>query len=1331
MAFPNWGGNTRFIGPTGPSGPAGNNGVSGGQVLYMDSATSTTVPTLGSLLSSPVLTAQTTISHSANSTTVLIATFPSPVGGIPAQFIPPGLWDMNVYASASSLTNSPYFYWSLYQVDSDGVSNPVLIADGSGGTIQIANLPSSQILYDSPLFIPSTTLPAGKRVSAFLYVIFQTGSRTATFEFRAGAISHIHTTIGETAYNWSTFPAISDVNVNGYNLSNVGTIRSTTISNSGVINSAFINNSANVNTGALVTTSIVNSTNTTALTIQSPDNDTVVSGNRVFVNATQGSNIGATSDIGITASNGYKGRINLLAQPGYENGVYGEINLTAEGGTVGVYPLDYATGGLITLNATTPLSSLYTTTSAIKLTAASILSYAGAVTPIGSLTGFNYIQGTLGVNICAGLGGSANAPGTVYLYGLAGTTIQNGLYTDTIYNRSGVDLNWNSSRGTSFVVNSNLAINAGSIGVTTSTLTMSNGNIDMNGFDISNIKQATFKTTGNLNSFNSGGRNYLDINAPAATSVPGMLRIQGNTGSISFAENLDMNMPYSNYITISQTGGAIANSYLQFEPNRNITLNAGSDTTITSRNDTFLRAANNIGIQNLQNHYITINQYSGTGANSYIQFEPGRNLLMKAGKDMYFGSTENTYIRSDCNVNVSCQQSNYLTIEQYGGTGPNSYIQFDPSKNIDAVSYNYFTLHQRDPTTSAESYIQLANNGDIVATSRRNVGVSSTAGSLFFGTTAVGTTIDLTSPNVNIVGSSNSITMAPTYFDINSVSRPITIGGYSVTLSNQSNTNTISLAGTPTGRLAISSSNDIRISNVSNYMYMSSNGLWNTNGGSLLLTNSNKITLSNTRNQVVLPLSGIVASGGTVTTIGNRKFHTFTSNGDFVLTSVDGTAIRVMGVGGGGGGGGWAGGGGGAGNLITADFDTLTPQTIAIRIGAGGAGGTGTTNAGNGQNSTFGTTLLIANGGGGGGGYSNSAGLNGGCGGGGSELAYYTGGAVGLGSTTGTLVNNLACGGGTGDSVNGSAGGAGGGGVGSIGSNISSPYPTIGGDGGYGASYYGQEYGGGGGGCEGSSYWPGTLAPGAGGAGGGGRGGTYGTVQAVDGTANTGGGGGGGTYGTYGSGGGANGGSGIVIVSYIYIPSLEVKSADSVLITAPTTTIDGDLVVTGGVNLAAASANFDMGGFSITNISNVETTKFNGAIATPITNPGNLLFKTGSVYTLNGSLTFQVWGPTWDGSSEKVGNLPYGVYSFIAQCTNNSRRSISCIFFVFATGVFGHQANVLDSTDCVQVFSQTVTSPDYGYLSLNNTTVGAGDDFQYNILMVSSVWDGSASWNVY
>jgi hypothetical protein len=164
------------------------------------------------------------------------------------------------------------------------------------------------------LYIPATTLPTGKRVSAYLYAVYQSGSRTATFEFRTGAVSHIHTTIGETAYNWSTFPATSDVNIAGYNISNVATL-----------NSTFIQNSANVVTGALVTTSIVNPSGSTALTVQSPSNDTNISGLNVSLNSQY--SINETADVGSAVSNyASYGTVNIAGK----GGLGGLVNITAD-----------------------------------------------------------------------------------------------------------------------------------------------------------------------------------------------------------------------------------------------------------------------------------------------------------------------------------------------------------------------------------------------------------------------------------------------------------------------------------------------------------------------------------------------------------------------------------------------------------------------------------------------------------------------------------------------------------------------------------------------------------------------------------------------------------------------------------------------------------------------------------------------------------------------------------------------------------------------------------------------------------------------------------------
>ena len=160
----------------------------------------------------------------------------------------------------------------------------------------------------------------------------------------------------------------------------------------------------------------------------------------------------------------------------------------------------------------------------------------------------------------------------------------------------------------------------------------------------------------------------------------------------------------------------------------------------------------------------------------------------------------------------------------------------------------------------------------------------------------------------------------------------------------------------------------------------------------------------------------ISASGGTETTSGNFKIHTFNSDANFVVSSASNSAplndVSFLVVAGGGGGAGDNGAGGGAGgfreNKGAEDSYTASPlngatpitvsaQTYPITIGGGGAKGTAPTyNGCNGSNSVF-STITSAGGGRGGTGNSvpGTAGANGGSGGGGGRR----GGSAGSGNT--------------------------------------------------------------------------------------------------------------------------------------------------------------------------------------------------------------------------------------------------------------------------------------------------------------------------------------------
>ncbi len=307
-----------------------------------------------------------------------------------------------------------------------------------------------------------------------------------------------------------------------------------------------------------------------------------------------------------------------------------------------------------------------------------------------------------------------------------------------------------------------------------------------------------------------------------------------------------------------------------------------------------------------------------------------------------------------------------------------------------------------------------------------------------------------------------------------------------------------------------------------------------------------------------------IATGGTVTTSGNCKIHTFTSPGTFAVSQVGGCGggpsnVYWQVVAGGGGGGGkgqedvGGGGGAGAGGFRT-NFPgpgpggfPISATNYPITVGAGGAGGpdapgpsgSPTREGSNGSNSVFSTNTSAGGGHGGNSGGAAPGGGNGGSGGGGPSFN-----PVGSGNTPPVSPpqgNNATANPGT-------SGGTGGGGfggaspgsaptnagtAGGIGSYVPDAFigptaPTYGTPGPESNTRYFA--GGGGGGGH-------NAAGGAGGSGGGGNGAnSYGPGGAGDpapsGTANTGGGGGGlGAAAPGGENGGA-GGSGIVMIRY-------------------------------------------------------------------------------------------------------------------------------------------------------------------------------------------------------
>ena len=297
---------------------------------------------------------------------------------------------------------------------------------------------------------------------------------------------------------------------------------------------------------------------------------------------------------------------------------------------------------------------------------------------------------------------------------------------------------------------------------------------------------------------------------------------------------------------------------------------------------------------------------------------------------------------------------------------------------------------------------------------------------------------------------------------------------------------------------------------------------------------------------VTLQSKFVTASGGTVTTSGDFKIHTFSSPGTFTVScagnALGSSSVDYLVIGGGAGAAGDRAGGGGAGGYrfsngtasgcysagpspLGASALPVTATAFPITVGGGGARTPPSSDAGSGNSSIFSS---ITSAGGGRGARQGNTSATGGSGGGGAGIGPNSNSAGSSGNTPPVSPPQGNAGGDGNGTESGPVrrGGGGGGGAGVAGTTATTSQVGNGGNGltsCISASPVARG-GGGAGGGSGGSYSPG----GSGGSGGGGNAGNNG--DGGNGTCNTGGGGGGGCGATSNTGG--NGGSGVVIIRY-------------------------------------------------------------------------------------------------------------------------------------------------------------------------------------------------------
>lgn len=289
----------------------------------------------------------------------------------------------------------------------------------------------------------------------------QVEALNGTFQNNLNVSTMLVSTINNFAYpppnsdvsQWANFPAVAKVDVNDLDLNNVSSVVFVGGANKLTTNPS---NQLTYN-GTVVTTgdnasqwSRYAALQTVSMNAQTLNDTRAITGNGANLDIDVTGITGQTSVLNLKAENGLQGQVNITAGSGDLNnggglvniraeggapaisGLYGHINLTATYGQVGFVSPTY-TGGLIELNATSGPG--VGATSAIKFSAAGINSYAGAIPSIGSLAGYNFVYGTSGINLVAGLIPPIIPafPTCVYLYGSAGIQLDSDTYVTNIY----------------------------------------------------------------------------------------------------------------------------------------------------------------------------------------------------------------------------------------------------------------------------------------------------------------------------------------------------------------------------------------------------------------------------------------------------------------------------------------------------------------------------------------------------------------------------------------------------------------------------------------------------------------------------------------------------------------------------------------------------------------------------------------------------------------------------------------------------------------------------------------------------------------------------------
>jgi len=174
---------------------------SGGNTVnfYLNGSVPSSVATYYQISSTPILGVGTNFTKTGNG---LIAQFLTDIGSPNRLDIPAGAWNFEMYFNMSSNGGTPEFYIDLLKYNgstfttiSSGILNPEFI---SGGTIVD--------VYITSLAVPQTTLLSTDRFAVRVYIVNNSGGRTATLHTENGNLCEIITSFagGISALNGLT-----------------------------------------------------------------------------------------------------------------------------------------------------------------------------------------------------------------------------------------------------------------------------------------------------------------------------------------------------------------------------------------------------------------------------------------------------------------------------------------------------------------------------------------------------------------------------------------------------------------------------------------------------------------------------------------------------------------------------------------------------------------------------------------------------------------------------------------------------------------------------------------------------------------------------------------------------------------------------------------------------------------------------------------------------------------------------------------------------------------------------------------------------------------------